>query len=289
MSRIARTARIIAAAGLVAALGACSSPAAEGEGSEAPEAAQGALAGQSFVIAVSEDEVPFGYVDASGDFVGVTADLIEALAENLGFEYTVEATDFAAAIPGIQSGKYDFAFRQMGITQERIGILDLVSWKQDGVLFEKAATSAIEIGDAFEGICGLTVGILNGEAQSEATLIRLSKECVAKGEQPVAISPFADRATADLAVKSGRVDLATNSVGMFGATQDAQPGVFESTGPSFNLVFQGLGFPEGSELAPIIRDALNELIADGTYGAILEAHGVAGIAVAEAQIDVLAK
>lgn len=289
MSRTLQAAQLIGAIGIVAALAACSAPAAA-EKEPAPSAeGSGELAGESFVVAVSADEVPFGYVDESGEFVGVTADLLDALAQKLGFEYEVEPTDFAAAIPGVQSGKYDFAFRQMGITEERVGILDLVSWKRDGVILEKAAGSDIEIGDAFEGICGLTVGILNGEAQSEAALTELSDACVADGDEPITISAFSDRATADLAVQSGRADLATNSTGMFGYSQQQKPGVFEPTGPSFNPVFQGLGFAEGSELAPVIQKALNALIADGSYARILDGYGVGDVAVSEAQIDVLAQ
>jgi polar amino acid transport system substrate-binding protein len=286
MSKFSSTIKIVGTLGAVALLAACASPAQDAPAET--EQATGALAGEQFVVAVSEDEVPFGYLDETGAFVGVTADLLEALSAKLGFSYETEATDFAAAIPGVQSGKYDFAFRQMGITEERIETLDLVSWKKDGVTFEKLATNPIEIHDDFTGLCGLTVGILNGEAQSEATLTTVSDECVAAGEAAITISPFADRATADLAVLSERVDLATNSAGMFGYLQQQQPGVYEATGPVFNPVYQGLGFPDGSELAEVIRDALNELIADGTYQQILKAHGVESIGVTESEIDILA-
>jgi len=279
---------VLSAAALAVLTGCASSTADTAPSATAAPGSDAPLAGESFVIAVSDDENPFGFTDEDGAFTGVTADLLAELADRLGFEYTTEATDFAAAIPGVQSGKYDFAFRQMGITAERIDILDLVAWKRDGVTFEKLQTSDVEIGEDFSGICGLTVGILQGEAQSEATLLGLSDDCVAAGDDAITISPFPDRATADLAVKSGRVDIATNSLGQFGLLLAAEPDVFAQTGPEFNPVFQGLGFPEGSELAEVFRDALNELIADGTYGEILAAYDVSDVAVEKSEIDIIA-
>lgn len=246
------------------------------------------LAGQSFVIAVSDDEVPYGYTDDQGEFVGVTADLLSALADELGFEYTTEASDFAAAIPGVQSGKYDLSFRQIGITEERVEILDLLSWKYDGVTFETLADGGTTIGDEFEGICGLNVGILQGEAKSEATLTELSEQCRADGDAAITISPFPDRATADLAVKSGRVDIATNGVGQLAFAQAQEEGVWAATGPVFNEVFQGIAFPEGSELIEQFAAGLQALIDNGEYGRILAEHGVADVAIEAPGIDVIA-
>jgi len=273
---------------VAASLAACSTPAAE-PATTAETGLPAAYAGKTLVVAVSDNEAPAGYIDENGEFVGATADLLAALAEELGFEYEIETTDFAAAIPGVQSSKYDFSFRQTGITAERVDILDLVSWKYDGVTFAKPVDSDITIAEDFAGICGLTVGILQGEAASEATLTELSDACVADGETAITISAFPDRPTADLAVQSGQVDVTTNGVAAIAYAESLAPGTWASTGPVFNPVYQGLAFNEGSDLAPVFEAALNELIASGAYDEILTEWNLQDVAIDESNVDIIAE
>lgn len=280
----------LAFAALVVAtsLAACSTPAAETD-TATESGLPAAYAGKTLVVAVSDNEAPAGYIDEDGEFVGATADLLAALADELGFEYEIETTDFAAAIPGVQSSKYDFSFRQTGITAERVDILDLVSWKYDGVTFAKPVDSDVTIGEDFAGICGLTVGILQGEAASEATLTELSATCETNGEAKITISAFPDRPTADLAVQSGQVDVTTNGVAAIAYAESLAPGTWGTTGPVFNPVYQGLAFNEGSDLAPVFETAINDLIASGAYDDILTEWNLQDVAIDESAIDIIAE
>ena len=50
-----------------------------------------------YIIGTDTTYAPFEYVDEEGDFVGIDMDLLEAIAEDQGFEYELRILGFNAA------------------------------------------------------------------------------------------------------------------------------------------------------------------------------------------------
>lgn len=111
---------------MVMSLAGCASPAetpTEPEGDavegEAPEEGQASGSGKVYTIATDTTFAPFEFKDASGKFVGIDMDLINAIAEEQGFEIQINPLGFNAAVLALESGQADGVIAGMSITEER--------------------------------------------------------------------------------------------------------------------------------------------------------------------------
>ena len=82
-------------------------------------AAAGCAAAESYVIATDTVFKPIEYTDASGNFVGIDVDILAAIAEDQGFEYTLNSLGWDAAIAACQAGQADGMIAGASITDAR--------------------------------------------------------------------------------------------------------------------------------------------------------------------------
>ena len=66
---------------------------------------------------------PFEF-EKDGKYVGIDVELIEAIAEDQGFEVELKAMDFKGIIPALQAGQLEVAMGGMSITDERKNVVD---------------------------------------------------------------------------------------------------------------------------------------------------------------------
>lgn len=74
---------------------------------------------KSYVIGTDTTFAPFEFQDAGGNQIGIDMDLLSAIAEDQGFEYTVEAMGFDAAVQALESKQVDGVIAGMSITDKR--------------------------------------------------------------------------------------------------------------------------------------------------------------------------
>lgn len=81
------------------------------------------LSGKKYKIALNATFAPFESVsvDSSGKtgYVGFDIDVINAMAKDLGFTYTVDNMDFNGLVGALQSGRDDFVISGISPTEER--------------------------------------------------------------------------------------------------------------------------------------------------------------------------
>jgi len=65
------------------------------------------------------DFPPFEFIDENGDFAGFDIELMNAIAEKIGYEVKWENADFAGLVASLQTGKYDAVISGMTITASR--------------------------------------------------------------------------------------------------------------------------------------------------------------------------
>ena len=75
--------------------------------------------GKKYVIATDTTFAPFEFQNESGEFVGIDIDLINAIAEDQGFEIELQSPGFNAALQAVTSGQADGMIAGMSITDER--------------------------------------------------------------------------------------------------------------------------------------------------------------------------
>ena len=124
-------------------------------------AAAGCAAAESYVIATDTVFKPFEYTDASGNFVGIDVDILAAIAEDQGFEYTLNSLGWDAAIAACQAGQADGMIAGASITDER---------KANGWIFSDGyfdATQCMTVASgsdiaSFDDLAGKTVAVKTG-------------------------------------------------------------------------------------------------------------------------------
>ncbi|RKN12434.1 transporter substrate-binding domain-containing protein [Streptomyces radicis] len=242
------------------------------------------LAGQRFTVAVQSAWPPIGFLDEDGELTGVALDVAAELSERLGIEFAFEKPAFADMIPGVQSGRYDFGLWGADVTAERLEIVDQLSWMVSGYYLQALDGTEHRAGDDLSGICGLDIALVNGQT-TEPTLRAASEACVASGDPEIGILTFPDQPTAELAVESGRADLATVGSQSYAYASEQEPGAWRLASDMIEPHHNGMVFTQGDPVAPVIAEALNAMIDDGTYAAILEEWNVTDSAVDEAMLN----
>ena len=105
-----------------------------------------------YVIATDTTFAPFEFQDASGKYVGIDMELLEAIAKDQGFEYQVNALGFDAALQAVTSGQADGVIAGMSITDERKKVFDFSApYFDSGVVMGIAANN-----DSIKGYADLS-------------------------------------------------------------------------------------------------------------------------------------
>jgi polar amino acid transport system substrate-binding protein len=219
-----------------------------------------------------------------GKEIGWAVDLSDAIAGVLGVKLeTTVSGDFSSFIPGLQNGRYDGSFGPLIVTADRLKQIDIVGVFKVGTGFISKAGSAISIKTATD-VCGLTVAAIAGSA-FVANVNALAPKCSAAGKSAPKVQSYPSNADAELAVSNGRAQV-------FASNFDALKYVASQTGSQFNIqplnyqpIIEGIGLTKNNGLSKPIAAAVDKLIADGTYGKILQKWGLTSDAVTKAQIN----
>ncbi|MEE6282311.1 transporter substrate-binding domain-containing protein [Georgenia sunbinii] len=267
----------LAAVGLLAAGCSDSATAGDDDGTATP------FEGDAIEVTIQYDWAPLAYRDDAGEPTGYYIELIEAIGAELDKTISWNETTFAQVIPGVQSGKYDIG-AGTDATVERQQVVDIAATEQSGYAFITRADGGHEVGDDLDELCGSTVGVLAGQSTIPILEAR-SAQCETDGVAPIEIATFPDQASAQLAVQSGRADVATAYRVFMLHAVEVEPDLVETGPQMINAGFTGMSFAKGAGTAEAFSAALNNLIEDGTYAELLERYGVADLALAESTVN----
>lgn len=232
-------------------------------------------------IGVDATYPPNEFKDDEGNPVGWDIELADAVAAKLGLktEYTVAA--FANIIPSVDGGKLNMGVSSFTDNAERQQTVDFVDYYQAGILWASAAGNAVDPDNA----CGLRVAAQATTYEETDELPAKSDACVAAGKAPITIVPFDTQDAATSAVALGQVDAMSADSPVTAAAIAASDGKLQAAGTSFDVAPYGYVIKKGSKLVQAIQAALQSLMDDGTYMAILEKAGVAEGAISTATIN----
>ncbi len=214
-------------------------------------------------VAVYGDWAPEEYVEA-GKVKGWSVEMATVMFNKMGVPFEYHPSGFDAIIPGLGNGRYDVAVASLGVTPERLASLDFVPLQKEGTSFAWKKGNDGAAVEAVEDVCGMSVAVLTGAWEYDYLTEHNPEIC---GDNPMDIQQFKDQPSAELAVSSGRVDLVAAGSGKLGYAAK-QSGQLEVGDFIVDAVYNGLGIPKGSGLGPVLRDALQSMIDDGTYAGI---------------------
>lgn len=293
--RFFRIAVPVAVAALaLSACGGGGSSSGDASGSAAPSvAADEALAAKVPDAIKSSGTLTFG-TDASyapSEFIGEDGSTIEgfdidlgkAIAAKLGLTGEFENAGFDSLIVGVQNGKYDSAMSSFTINPERLKQVNMVSYFDAGTAWATAAGNPA--GVAIDNACGKTVAVQKATVQVDDIEAK-DKACTGAGNPAINIQQYNLQSDATTAVASGKADamLADSPVVAYAVKQSG--GKLEQLGDVYGTAPYGVAIPLAEkEFAETVASAIDALIADGTYQAILDQWGVANGAVQKAEVN----
>ena len=153
------TASLVLAGALTACGGQSATPEETGDSTTPVESTGGTE--KVYHIVADNTFAPFEFLDeATGSYTGVDMDLLAAIAEDQGFQYTVDNCGWDAALGNLQSGQADGMIAGMSITDERRESYDFSDSYYDGgqiMLVKGDSTIA-----SYEDLAGLTVAVKTG-------------------------------------------------------------------------------------------------------------------------------
>lgn len=232
--------------------------------------------------AVGEAFLPHSGSTADGTQVGLDIDLRDAVAKVLGVTWDVQFGSFETIVPGTQSGRYDVGQANFAVTTERLKVVDFATYVKDGQSFVATEDNDLDKVTTLTDICGHKVSTTAGSSFQQI-LEKGAGDCAKAGKKPYTVEYFKDQAAILLGLQSGKTDL------FFGPTLSLK----YLTAHQPDLAYLGeisssdVGFvtDKDSPLAPVLVEAVNELIASGTYAKIFTKWDVAGIGIDKSELD----
>jgi len=204
---------------------------------------------------------------------GLDVDIAKAIAEQLGVEVEFINSPFDTIRDALNTNEFDVVISAMTINPERQEEVDFVPYLSvgTGVLVPAENPDGIQ---ELEDLCGLTVAVQLGTIQ-ETMIDDLNAQCdeaidkVTFDTNPLAVQ--------DLRTGGADANLSDYPVAYLDAQESA--GELEVVEPAPNPEPYGIAVRKGStELKAVLQEALNRIIADGTYDSILADWGLSGTA-----------
>lgn len=233
----------------------------------------GSLRSKTLVVATSAGYPPMEFMDSDGTTIrGMEPDLITAVAHLLGLRIRVVNASFDTIIPGLASGKYDAAISSMNATPVREKTVTMVSVRTGGSSFAVRSHGAPHI-DSLADLCGLDVAVTSGSTQANDVATQALK-CKSSSKPEPHLMVFQDQNQQFLALASGRAQVVVAGAPGNAWKVKTSGGRMKIAGAPYDVETTALALPKNSPLAQPMADALNTMIADGTYRKLLTEWGV---------------
>ncbi len=231
------------------------------------------------LVDITYNNVPPDAAVVDGKLVGWEVEIGQAVATVLGLEWQPTASGaFDSFIPGLQNGRYNVSFTSLIQTPDRLKQIDVVTFFNVGTGFAVKKGSSISI-KAPTDVCGHSVAVISGSA-----FIDQLKGIDCAGKAKIDVQSFPSDSASELAVSSGRAEIYATSSNQLAYLIKQTNGQFEQQPLDYMPVAEGAGVTKGSGLSKPIADAVDVLIKNGTYAAIMKKWSITSGLVEKASV-----
>nr|WP_296072070.1 ABC transporter substrate-binding protein [uncultured Actinoplanes sp.] len=222
-------------------------------------------------IGTDSSYAPNEFLDADGKtVVGMDVDLFNAVAQKLGLTTQWQSATFDSIIPGVSSNKYNVGVSSFTINADRLKEVNMISYFSAGTQWAAKSGASINPDDA----CGKKIAVQTATVQVDDLNAR-SKKCTDGGKAKITIDQYQKQSDATNAVVTGKDEamLADSPVVAYAVKQTN--GQLALLGDIYDSAPYGYVVGKNqTEFAQVIQQAVQALIADGTYKTILDKWGV---------------
>ena len=215
--------------------------------------------------------------------IGMDVDLGTAVGQKLGLTAEFQNSAFPGIIPGIEGGRYELGMSSFSVNPERVQTVDMVSYFVAGTSVGVKAGNPDNVNA--DDLCGKAVGVQAGTVQVDDIAAR-NQKCTEEGKPAIQVTELQAQTDVTLALNSNRIVamLADSPVVDYAVKQSE--GGLEAIGAPYDTAPYGIALAKNqAEFAQAVQGAVQALIDDGTYQAILDKYGVAGGAIPTSEIN----
>lgn len=213
---------------------------------------------------------------------GFDVDLGNAIAAKLGLQGKWENASFDSLIVGVENGKFNASMSSFTVNPEREKQVNMITYFNAGTAW--AVQTGNPSGISADDACGKTVAVQKATVQVDDIEAR-NADCKSAGKPEISIQQYGLQSEATTAVVSGKADamLADSPVVAYAIQQS---GKLEQLGDVYDAAPYGIVVPKDeTDFASAIQGAVDALIQDGTYGAILDQWGVSNGAIESSEVN----
>ena len=238
----------------------------------------------TLTVAADASYAPDEFIASDGHTViGMDADLMKALAAVMGLKVKIVNATFDSIIPGLAAGKYDVGASSFTDTKEREKTVNFVTYFTAGESFYTKASGGTTI-NTLADLCGHTVAVEKGTTEGDDATAQ-GKKCKAAGKPGVTVLTFPDQNGANLAVSSGRAQLGFADSPVAAYVVKQSNGQFKLVGQSYANAPYGLAVSKNGGLDKALLAAVQKLMSNGQYKAILAHWGLQDGAISSSKIN----
>jgi polar amino acid transport system substrate-binding protein len=238
----------------------------------------------TLVVAADATYPPNEFIASNGHTViGMDADLADALTKVMGLKAKIVNATFDAIIPGLAAKKYDLGMSSFTDTKEREKTVDFVTYLIAGTEFYVKKQGGPTI-NTLADLCGHKVAVEKGTTQQDDTTAQV-KKCKTAGKPALKVLVFPDQNGVNLALSSGRAQVAMADSPVADYIVKKSNGQFKVVGKVYGTAPYGIAIPKGNGMTKPILDGLKVLISNGTYTAILQKWGIHHFAIKNPKIN----
>jgi polar amino acid transport system substrate-binding protein len=219
------------------------------------------------------------YDTGNKTIIGMDVDLSKAIAQTLGTTADVKNVSFDAILTGLQAGKYDLGVSSFTDTKEREQTVDMVTYLNAGTGFYTSAASPADV-TGLSDLCGKTVAVEKGTTQADDAAAQ-AKKC------KMTVTVFADQNAANLAITSGRADvgMADSPVASYIVEQSGGKLKRIDVKYDYGTAPYGIAVNKKAGLTPAVQAAVQSLMDNGTYDAILKKWNLQDEGIKESKVN----
>ena len=215
------------------------------------------------------------FEEGTQNAAGLDVDLANALAEELGVRAEFINTGFDGIIGALNVSRFDVLMSAMTVTEERQKEIDFIPYFAAGTDILVAEGNPKNI-KTIEDLSGLTVGVQIGTIQVDQ-LKAANDTLKAAGKPEISVLTFDQNPLAVEQLRTGRADAVIADSPVVANEARLSDGKLEALGLAVEAAPYGIGVRKGStQLKAAIEGALQKLIANGKYKAILIEWGLEG-------------
>jgi polar amino acid transport system substrate-binding protein len=218
-------------------------------------------------VAVVPNYPPMEFKDpATNTLTGFDVDLGEALARKLGVKIVWQETSFDQLMPGIATKRFDLILSGMTDYKSRQDAATFIDYLRSGPRFFVQASRAAELREP-AALCGKKVGASRRTMFPKQIAAWSEANCGASQIEFVGTEGSADARTQ---LRQGRIDAAVQGDETLPYIMDQEPNAYVPIGAMLAVQYTGLATAvKEKELQQALSEALDALIADGTYKTLL--------------------